>query len=147
MSSSISYEYLTNSVLQGSGFTADGGTYHTYTNASGGISVGNMCVIASQNTEKGVTLPTTDTNIIQFIGVTIESGIANGSPIKVVTDGNVRVQVDSSIAVQLGNILKLSSSYGKVVSNNYTSSTTQIGVALETVAQGTPNATVLMKLK
>lgn len=130
------------------GMTSNGGTYHTYTNASGSTSVGNMCVIGSTTTTNGVTLPIDNVNR-SFIGVSNQSGIENGSPIQVVTEGNAIVQVDSSYAIALGDTLKLSSiSLGKVVSNGTTSNpTSQVGIALGTVAQGASNATVLMKIK
>lgn len=83
------YGTVINATAGGSGISADGGVYITLTNQTGAASVKGTVVDVSSTVDNAfVVSPVSSQNPI---GVVLESGIANGSPVKVAVSGKAYV--------------------------------------------------------
>jgi len=139
MSGVVSYDLFTTRIGSGSnGFTSEGGMYETFINNTGtsvkgtvvnaSITVGNAVDIAPANTP----LP---------IGVIYNSGIANGSSVKVVVYGKAQVLLKNSEVATVGYWCGVSDVAGRMYQQATVPSTTdhnrEVGHSLATTASGT----------
>jgi hypothetical protein len=76
-------------VFGSTGFTTDGGYYVTLTNKTSAASVKGTIVMAAAGTGNAVDIATANTPF--SLGVIYESGVADGSPVKVVVSGRAQV--------------------------------------------------------
>lgn len=90
MSGTVSYDLFTSRLGSGNniGFTPEGGLYLTLVNNTG-LSVKGTIVIASATVDNGVDIAPASSQMP--IGVIYESGVANGSLVKVVVYGKAEV--------------------------------------------------------
>lgn len=137
MSSSVSYEYLS-SILNGCSFTTEGGLYQIFINKTGASSVKGTIVSASTTTDNAVQIAPANTEMP--IGVIYESGIADGSAVKVVTYGKADVLLKNGEASTHGYWCGVSDTAGRMYqlsSPNPTAHYREIGHSLESKSSGT----------
>lgn len=117
MAADVTLEYL-RSVLGGlidnnvAGVTPEGGLFSTYINATGAPSVKGTIVSFSMTTNRGVM--TALANSETAMGVIYESGIPDGSFVKVVTNGRAEVLIKNLQAPRLGYWCGVSDVAGKM---------------------------------
>lgn len=100
MSGTVSYELFASIIgNSGNGFTSEGGTYQTFVNNTG-TSVKGTIVVASRTVYNGVDIAPAQTKMP--IGVIYESGVANGSNVKVVTYGKAEVLLEDGKSSTMG---------------------------------------------
>lgn len=140
MSGAVSYELFTEKTGgSSSGFTAEGGIFETFVNNTG-VSVKGTIVVASTTVDHAVDIAPADSQMP--IGAIYESGIANGSLIKVVVSGKAEVLLKNDTASATGfwcgasdtagRMYQASAPPGTVEENNR-----QIGHSLSTGSGGT----------
>ena len=96
MSGVVSYDlYTARFGSSGIGFTSEGGVYETFVNNTG-TSVKGTVVVASTTVYNGVDIAPAKSPFP--IGVIYESGIANGSSVKVVVYGKAQVLLQDTVA-------------------------------------------------
>jgi len=138
MSGSVSYELFASRLPSGgNGFTPEGGMYETFVNNTG-TSVKGTVVVASTTVANAVDIAPADTEMP--IGVIYESGIANGSNVKVVTYGKAEVLLKNTVASLLGYWCGVSDTAGRMFQNPTPSPIThqrEIGHSLQTISAGT----------
>lgn len=140
MSGVVSYELFAGK-FGTSGFTTEGGIYETFVNKTGDTSVKGTIVAASTTTDNAVyTAPASST---VPIGIIYESGIADGSPVKVVVYGKAQVLlVDSTGTSSNGFWCGVSSTPGRMYQastapTDVSEHSCEIGHSLESKASGT----------
>ncbi|WMJ84813.1 hypothetical protein ACS3UN_05185 [Oscillospiraceae bacterium LTW-04] len=109
MSGSVSYE-LFNSRFPATtnGFTSEGGIYETFINKIGANSVKGTIVIASTSVDNAVSIAPAGSSMP--IGIIYESGIADGSAVKVVVYGKAQVLLAGGQSATHGNWCGVSNS-------------------------------------
>ena len=140
MSSSVSLEYL-NTVIGGGGnigFTADGGLFITLINNTGTSVKGTIVSACTTSDNCAMTAPA---NSIMPIGVIVENGVLNGSPVKVAISGKAYVLMKNGQSATRGFWVGCSDNAGRaymIVDPPSTSlHSSEIGHSLETKASGT----------
>lgn len=140
MSSSVSLEYL-NTVIanNGNGISADGGYYITLINKTGSNSVKGTIVIASTTIDNAVDIAPVNSD--NPIGIVLEDGISDGSPVKVVVSGKAYVLLANSVASKRGYWCEVSSTQAGRMSQlpnpNPVTHWAELGHSLESKAAGT----------
>lgn len=90
MSGLVSYELFNSRFPSGTnGFTSEGGIYEIFINKTGADSVKGTIVVASTSVDNAVSIAPAGSPMP--IGVIYESGIADGSSVKVVVYGKAQV--------------------------------------------------------
>lgn len=108
MSGAVSYELFNSKFPNGTyGFTSEGGLYETYDNRTGATSVKGTIVIASASYDDAVDIAPDGS--VMPIGIIYESGIADGSSVKVVVYGKAQVLLEDGEASTHGNWCGVSS--------------------------------------
>ena len=140
MSGVVSYD-LFNSRLgsSGTGFTAEGGVYETFTSNLTGTTVKGTIVVASAEVDNGVDIA--PANTVMPIGAIYESGIAQGSPVKVVVYGKAEVLLKDGQTAVHGYWCGVSDTDGRMYQAASVPSTTdhnrEIGHSLASTGSGT----------
>lgn len=139
MSASVSYELFAEKVGDSdNGFTSDGGLYETFVNNTG-TSVKGTIVIASKTIFNAVDIAPANSSMP--IGVIYESGVANGSPVKVVVYGKAHVLLKDGQGATLGYWCGVSDTAGRMYQVSTVPSTTEhsleIGHSLQSNVSGT----------
>ena len=135
----VSYElFAARGGSSGNGFTSEGGVYETFINNTG-TSVKGTIVIASTSVNDAVDIA--PANSPMPIGVVYESGITNGSSIKVVVYGKAQVLLkDGEIAVN-GYWCGVSDTAGRMYQLSTVPATTdhnrEIGHSIQANSSGT----------
>lgn len=139
MSGVVSYELFSSRFPGTSGFTSDGGLFEYFTNDTGAASVLGTIVIASTAVANAVS--TAPANSPMPIGVIAENGVANGSPVKVVTYGKAYVLLKDGETSNLGYWCAVSDTAGRMAQQSTVPSLPThnqgIGHSLQTNASGT----------
>lgn len=139
MSGVVSYDlYYSRFGSSGTGITSEGGLYETFINNTG-TSVKGTIVIASTTVNNAV--DTAPANTEMAIGSIYESGVANGSSIKVVVYGKAQVLLKNTASATRGYWCGVSDTNGRMYQAATAPSTTEhfreIGHSLQTVTGGT----------
>lgn len=124
----------------GTGFSTEGGLYITLINNTGATSVKGSVVRASTSIDNACSL--TPAGSDEPIGVILESGVANGSPVKVVVSGKAYCLIQNGLAATRGYWVGISNSVGGRVDFAVDPPSTvvhweEVGHCLETVTSGT----------
>ncbi len=138
MSGVVSLELFKNRLGTGSnGFTPEGGIYETFINNTG-VSVKGTIVIASTAVNNAVDIAPVNSDM--SIGVIYESGISNGSPVKVVVYGKAEVLLKNNVASTRGFWCGVSDVAGRMYQLNAVPAADhnrEVGHCLETKVAGT----------
>lgn len=139
MSGVVSYGLLTSKIGSGTnGFTSEGGMYETFINNTG-TSVKGTIVSASTSVNNAVDIA--PANYQMPIGVIYQSGIANGSNVKVVVYGKADVLLKDGEAAVRGYWCGVSDNAGRMYQQSSAPGTTEhnreIGHSLNSVTGGT----------
>ena len=137
MSSAISLEYL-ETILpvtsSGTGISAEGGLYITLINDTGSASVKGSVVRASTSIDNGFILAPAGSD--EPLGVVLESGIANGSPTKVVVSGKAYCLIQDGLSATRGYWVGISNTVAGRVDFLVDPPST-VGHCVESVTSGT----------
>lgn len=139
MSGTVSYELLSSKIGSVSnGFTTEGGIYETFVNNTG-ISVKGTIVVASTAVDNAVDIAPANSQMP--IGVIYESGIVNGSNVKVVVYGKSQVLLKNGESSIRGYWCGVSDVAGRMYQQSSLTSNTEhnreIGHSLESIISGT----------
>jgi len=139
MSGVVGYGLFTARLGSGTnGMTTEGGFFETFTNNTG-VSVKGTIVVASTTVDNAVDTAPADSPMP--IGIIYESGIANGSPVKVVVYGKTEVLLKDGLAATRGYWCGVSDTAGRMYQAATVPSTTEhnreTGHSLKTTASGT----------
>lgn len=133
----MSYELLS-ARFGSSGFTPDVGIYQTFINNTG-TSVKGTIVVASSSVDNAVDIAPANSSFP--IGVVFESGVSNGSSVKVVIYGKAQVLLKNSETSTHGYWCGVSDVNGRmyelVTVPNVTDHWKEVGHSLETKTGGT----------
>jgi len=139
MSGVVSYELFNTRFPSSNGFTSDGGLYETFINDTGAPSILGTIVVASSTVADAVS--TAPISSMMPIGVIAEDGIANGSPVKVITYGKAYVLLKDGESATLGYWCGVSDVAGRMYQLSAVPVTPEynqeIGHSLNTTASGT----------
>lgn len=139
MSGVVGYELFDSKIgSSGNGFTSEGGMYQVFINKTGSNSTKGTIVVASTTTDNAVGLAPGETKMP--IGVIYESGIADGSPVKVVTYGKADVLLKNGESATHGFWCAVSDTAGRMYQEsepNPTEHYREIGHCLESKSSGT----------
>jgi hypothetical protein len=140
MSGSVSYELYNSRFPSGTnGITPEGGSYETFINNTGVNSVKGTIVVASTSIDNAVSIAPSGS--VMPIGVIYESGIANGSSVKVVVYGKVQVLLADGQSATHGYWCGVSSSVAGRMYQDATPSASEhnqeIGHSIQTSSSGT----------
>lgn len=129
------------------GFTSEGGYFQTFINNTG-ISVKGTIVIASVHVDNAV--DTAPANTSMPIGVIYESGVPNGSPVKVVVYGKAQVLLKDGETAACGYWCGMSDTNGRMYQTDTFPGTTEhvreIGHSLETISASGTNILSFVQL-
>lgn len=139
MSSLVNYDLFTSRLGIGNcGFTLEGGFYEKFINNTG-LSVKGTIVVISTTISNGVDIA--EANSKSAIGVIYESGIPNGSAIKVVVYGKAQVLLKDGESSNNGYCYGTSDVPGRMYKINIVEQNLdfgkQIGYSLEEKSSGT----------
>lgn len=139
MSGTVSYELFTSKFGGGeSGFTTEGGYYETFINNSG-ASVKGTIVAASASVYNGVDIAPANSTFA--IGVIYDTGVSNGSKVKVVVSGKAQVLLKNQQPATLGYWCGVSDVEGRMYQRSTLQSqdehNKEIGHSLQTASAGT----------
>ena len=139
MSGVVSYDLFSSRFPSTNGFTGDGGLFQYFTNNTGATSVLGTIVVASTAVSNAVSIAPASTQMP--IGVIAESGVANGSPVKVVTYGKAYVLLKDGESATMGYWCGVSDTAGRMYQQSTVPATTdhnrEIGHSLATTSSGT----------
>lgn len=140
MSGSVSYELFNSRFPSGTnGFTSEGGIYETFINKTGGISVKGTIVVASTTDNNAVSTAPVASSMP--IGIIYESGINDGSSVKVVVSGKAQVLLANGQSATHGYWCGVSNSVGGRMYQEPTpppaNHPQEIGHSIETSSSGT----------
>ncbi|MCK9575308.1 MAG: hypothetical protein WCX32_01725 [Clostridia bacterium] len=120
------------------GMTTEGGFFETFTNNTG-TSVKGTIVVASTTVDNGVDIAPANSQMP--IGVIYETGIINGSPVKVVVYGKADVLLKDGETATSGYWCGVSNTAGRMYQAATVPSTTEhnreTGHSLKTTSSGT----------
>lgn len=140
MSGTVSYDLFTERLGSNSGFTAEGGFYQTFINNTG-LSEKGTIVVASDSIDNAVEIAPASSQMP--MGVIYESGIANGSLVKVVIYGRAQVLLKDGEAAFQGHWAGVSNIAGRMYQLlsppilTLAAHNTKIGNSLEETGSGT----------